>query len=471
MPNFKEYNQKQGQFIILMPDELLEEHHPARIVDKVVEGLNLDSMIAYYSDEGSETYHPRMMTKVLFYGYQQGIFTGRKLQAGLTVRADFIYLSGGQVPNFRTLNAFRARHLNILPELFTQVVMLCKKLGMIDFKYLAVDGQKIQANASFKKTVNKERFKKNYTRLKEGITKLLEKEIAEEFTEEIKDKRISRLEKQVEEYEEMRNILESFSKENESINFTDTEAKNMKHKDRRILPSYNHQSAVDGKYGVTVSVNTKDGEDKGDDLFKLVDDAFENTGEKHENVMADSRFGTYESLKKMENEREEEFYVPDGEFEKLKNGKTKRGDFDASNFQRDEEGVYRCPAGKKMRHKNRSDLGNGEYVNVYEGEECDECKVKNQCTKGKSRTIQVDSRDVYRKKMREKLQNEKGREIYMKRQGIIEPVHGNDQKNLGFKQHYLRGLKKASLEFLLIRIGSNLSKIIRFRAAEILALK
>jgi hypothetical protein len=342
---------------------------------------------------------------------------------------------------------------------------------MIDFKYLAVDGQKIQANASFKKTVNKERFVKNYKRLKEGITKLLEKEITEEFTEEIKDKRISRLSKQVKEYEEMKDILESFTKENESMNFTDLEAKNMKHKDRRILPSYNHQSAVDGKYGITLSVNTKDGEDSSDDLFKLADEAKENTGNQHENIMADARFGTFESLKKIENERDEEFYVSDNEFEKLKNGKTNRGDFDVSNFHRDDDGVYWCPAGKKMQFKQRADLGNGEYLTVYEGENCDECGLKNQCTKGKVRTIQIDSRDVYRKKMREKLQSEKGREIYMKRQGIIEPAHGNDQKNLGFKQHNLRGLKKAALEFLLIRIGSNLSKIIRFRPKELLALR
>jgi len=63
-------------------------------------------------------------------------------------RADYIFLSGDQVPDFRTLNAFRSRHIEQLPEIFAQIVYLCKKLGMIDFKYLAIDGQKIQADAS-----------------------------------------------------------------------------------------------------------------------------------------------------------------------------------------------------------------------------------------------------------------------------------------------------------------------------------
>jgi hypothetical protein len=68
--------------------------------------------------------------------------------------------------------------------------------------------------------------------------------------------------------------------------------------------------------------------------------------------------------------------------------------------------------------------------------------------------------------MRDRLQSEKGRENYRKRQGIVEPAHGNDQKNLGFKQHYLRGKKKASVEFLLIRLAQNIGKIARYKAAE-----
>ena len=83
--------------MFLNPEKLLEELHPARIIDKVAKESNPDKMIEYYSDEGSASYHPRMMTKVLFYGYQQGIFSGRKLKGSLKIRADFIFLSAGQV--------------------------------------------------------------------------------------------------------------------------------------------------------------------------------------------------------------------------------------------------------------------------------------------------------------------------------------------------------------------------------------
>jgi hypothetical protein len=71
--------------------------------------------------------------------------------------------------------------------------------------------------------------------------------------------------------------------------------------------------------------------------------------------------------------------------------------------------------------------------------------------------------------MREKLRSDHGREIYMKRQGIIEPVHGDDQQNKGWRQHHLRGKAKAALEFTLVRIATNLGKIARYRAMELMA--
>jgi glucose/arabinose dehydrogenase len=63
--------------------------------------------------------------------------------------------------------------------------------------------------------------------------------------------------------------------------------------------------------------------------------------------------------------------------------------------------------------------------------------------------------------MRKKLRTDRGRETYMKRQGIAEPLHGDDQKNRGWRQHHLRGLLRARGEFLLIRIATNLGKIVR----------
>jgi transposase len=470
MSNFKTYNQKQGMFCSLIPDELLESDHPARIVDAVVEKLNLEKIYSYYSEEGNEAFHPKMMIKVLFYGYQQGIFSGRKLESSLKVRADFIFLSGGQVPDFRTLNLFRIRHKDTLPEIFAQIVFLCKRLGMIDFKNLAVDGQKIAANASFKVNYNRKRLEKAYNKIKTGFSKLLEKEINEDFTEDLKTSRVSRLKEKMDDLEKMQRELEAIGDENASLNQTDKDAKIMTHKDRKIVPSYNHQSAVDEKYGVTTAVQTTQSVDKPEDLFSVVDQSVEITGENHENVLADCGFASYESLEKMETEKAENYHVPDRLFESAKKNSAADNKIGIEDFIKDEQGNYHCPNGKMMKVRHVKDFDDGHRVTTYECKECESCAIKDRCTKGKSRTITVDSREPYREIMRERLKSDKGRETYMKRQWLSENGHGNDQKNLGWKQHSLRGLDKASLEFLLIRIGSNLSKIIKYRAKEMLAL-
>jgi hypothetical protein len=81
----------------------------------------------------------------------------------------------------------------------------------------------------------------------------------------------------------------------------------------------------------------------------------------------------------------------------------------------------------------------GLTVSTNEGRECDSCPEREKCTKGKKRTVAVDSREPFREKMRAKLRSGRGRETYMKRQGIVEPVHGDDQQNKGWRQHHLRG--------------------------------
>lgn len=108
-------------------------------------------------------------------------------------------------------------------------------------------------------------------------------------------------------------------------------------------------------------------------------------------------------------------------------------------------------------------------MSIYEGQECDSCHERSKCTKGKKRTIAVDSREAFRERMRAKLRSDRGRETYMKRQGIVEPVHGDDQQNKGWRQHHLWGKAKAAAEFMLVRIATNLGKVVRYRAMRLMA--
>ena len=138
--NFRDYDQSQIYYVAVRFKEFLEADHPARVIDAVVERLNLSRIYESYSEEGNPPFHPKMMLKVLFYAYTKGVMSCRRIWDALEHRSDFIFLAAGQVPNFRTVNAFRLRHMEVLPELFAQIVLMCVELGMVDFEYLAIDG-------------------------------------------------------------------------------------------------------------------------------------------------------------------------------------------------------------------------------------------------------------------------------------------------------------------------------------------
>lgn len=109
-----------------------------------------------------------------------------------------------------------------------------------------------------------------------------------------------------------------------------------------------------------------------------------------------------------------------------------------------------CPAGHPMVLKAERQE-ESHTLRIYAGTACEGCPLRENCTTAKQRT-------------------DRGREIYMKRQGIVEAGHGDDQHNKGWRQHLLRGKAKAALEFMLVRIGSNLGKIATHKPRELLAL-
>jgi hypothetical protein len=242
---------------------------------------------------------------------------------------------------------------------------------------------------------------------------------------------------------------------------------------KRKLPSYNQQSAVDGKFAVTCAVATTQAGDKPGDLFALVDMAKENAGGTFDAVLADSGFSDYETLRAMEEEREETFHVPDKRQEVEDSGETARGAYDKSKFTATEDGtMMTCPKGMAMQIAHETHFDDGHTERTFVGTGCAGCPSRSACTKAKDgkRHVSYDSREPFRDVMRERLRSSEGREAYRRRQGIVESNHGHDQKNLGWRQHHLRGLPKATLEFQLLRLAGNIGKIARYKARELLAL-
>ena len=162
---------------------------------------------------------------------------------------------------------------------------------------------------------------------------------------------------------------------------------------------------------MTTVVRTSQTVDKPEGLEEIVDASNANTGDSHKTVSADSGFSSYEMLVNTD-DRAEAFYVPDKRFEESKKDPEGKKKYGAEDFHCDEQGNYTCPAGYPMRHVGTFDGADGARLDRYLGTACEGCQLKLKCTKAAVRSLQIDTREPYRRKMREKLHSDEGREVY-----------------------------------------------------------
>src|SRR6266436_5616125 len=133
--------------------------------------------------------HPRMMTKILLYGYCVGVFSSRKIQKRLVEDVAFRVLAAGNQPDFRTISDFRKLHLKALEEMFQQVLRLVLEVGALKLGRVALDGSKVKANASKHKAMSYGRMEETEKRLRKEVQEMLKQA---EAVDEEEDKRYGR---------------------------------------------------------------------------------------------------------------------------------------------------------------------------------------------------------------------------------------------------------------------------------------
>ena len=174
-PVFKEYNQ--GQVVLFPPslDEKLPSDSPARLVSQIVDNLDISSVVDTYKGGGSSAYHPRMMLKVVIFGYLNNIYSCRKIENALNDRLSFMWLSGNQTPDHNTINRFRSSRLkDAIHDIFTQVVKLLVDMGYLSLDVVYMDGTKIESRANRYTFVWRKSVEKYKANLEEKIRKILE---------------------------------------------------------------------------------------------------------------------------------------------------------------------------------------------------------------------------------------------------------------------------------------------------------
>ena len=185
---YKDYNQNESLLFPPTLGELVPKNHPVRIVNAVIDRLDISSVESTYKGGGTSSFHPRMLLKVIVYSYLCNVYSGRRLERLLQENVNYMWLSGMSRPDFRTINRFRSGRLadGRFDGLFRQVVLLLNAEGLVSLKVQYIDGTKIESVANRYTFVWKRSVEKNKEKLEakvDAVLKTAESVLSEENRE------------------------------------------------------------------------------------------------------------------------------------------------------------------------------------------------------------------------------------------------------------------------------------------------
>ena len=507
-PTFKSYDPDQLSLLPASLDELIAENHVVRVVRGVIDKIDIDVIIKKYKGGGASSFHPKLMLKILVYGYLSNIYSSRKIEQAVCSNIHFMWLAGMQRPDHNTINRFRNDKLKgVLKEVFAQVVTLMAEQGLMDIKTVYVDGTKLEANANKYTFVWGKSVKRHKQRIKSQLEELWKyaESIAKEelmdndpttypeldaeqvnktidsINEAIKDKRVDKKVKQKLNYAK-RNWPQNMTKyqkqeeilgDRNSYSKTDPDATFMRMKDDHMMngqlkAGYNWQISTSNQYILNYNIYHNP-----TDTLTLphhIDQYKKLYGSAPQVLVADSGYGSEQNYEYMESEQIEA-YVKYSYFHKEQKAKGKikpKEAFKPEHLHYDVKGDYFvCPMGQKMTKRYeinpKTKSGYHQKYSVYQAQNCKGCPLNGACHKGKDhRKIQINwNLKRYKDKAREKLLSNQGVAHRSQRPVDVEAVFGNIKQNKKFTRFMLRGKDNVLIEAGLIALAHNLAKMAR----------
>ncbi len=464
---FKPFTRNQDFLLPPSLRELIPQGDLVYLVTEVTELLNLQPLYNRYDSLGQNSYHPAMLISVLFYAYSQGVFSSRKIAERLQRDVHFMYLSGMQTPNFRTISDFRKNNIDLLKGYFVQIVRICQSAGMAALKSISIDGTKIQASASNKKTKNKDALTAQAEAIQAEIDRLLQLAEKTDESEEVASatdekavlaRQIGDLDKLRLKLQKAKNKLDCNTRQS-TINLTDPDCRSLKN----LGPGYNAQLAVDCDDQLIVAANVVAETNDVRQLTPMIEEVEANTESKSvpKKVLADCGYASLKAFKELEEKPNLDAYVPTRD--QVHHQTNAIPPFDKSRFNIDPKNLTcYCPLGHAMRIGKRDIHRSGEPFINFIGVQCPDCPSRSDCTKAKYRNIMMFINESVVQAMKQKMGSDAGRRAMQVRKQTVEPAFGTLKEHLGFRRFGLRGLQKVKGEFALLCSSFNLRKLHSF---------
>jgi transposase len=472
-----------------------------------VDGLDLSLIEQSYPSKGAPPYHPRLLLKVIIYGYLCNTYSSRKLEDCVKHDVRFMWLTGLERPDHNTINRFRSTRLkDTLKSVFQQVVELLVEAGLVSLKKVYVDGTKIEANANrytfvwgksvaryknkikeeleelwayteqvaaseleagtppiCKGEINQEKVKQTITQINEALQdKDLPKGMKKKLKKANKDF-VERMGK----YDVQEGILcgrNSYSKTDPDATFMRMKEDHMKN--GQLKPAYNLQISTEEQFITNYDLYPNPTDTR--TLQDHMDGFNELHGHYPEEAIADAGYGSEENYEYLESKGVEAYikYYTFHQEQKNKGKAPKKHPFISSYlYYNSEEDFIVCPMGQRMENygtkqvKNKS--GYLQTYSIYKAKNCQGCPLRGSCHKAKgNRVININHRlENYKQKARDRLTSEKGIAHRKQRPADVEAVFGNIKWNKGFKRFLLRGKKKVEIEIGLVSLAHNIAKM------------
>lgn len=497
----KSDNRKQNLLLPPSLDELVPEYHMVRVVDAVIDRLDISDILSTYRGGGNSAFNPKMMLKVLVFAYLSNVYSSRRIEELLRRDIYFMWLAGMKRPDFRTINYYRGKRLKEgFDAVFTQVVRLLHEEGFVSLKVQYIDGTKIESVANKYTFVWRGSVEKYDARLKAKTEALLrqieqshaienqENPAAEELTAEEVAERVGRIREKVdadnlskEERKALKQIetdavprmlrykeqLETMGSRN-SYSKTDPDATFMRMKEDAMLngqlkPGYNVQISTENQFITNFGIYQRPTDTL--TMISYLESFRTRYGMQSEEIVADSGYGSEENYGYMFRNGMTP-YVKYNMFHVEQRRLYRNNPFRVSNlFYNPQDDFYVCPMGQKMKfirqEKRYTESGYQQTVSVYRASRCEGCPLRGQCHKSKhDRQIEVNhTLDDYKARARELLTSEHGLKHRSNRPIEPEAVFGQIKECGRFRRLRLKRLTGAKIDFGLKALAHNLRKL------------
>jgi transposase len=503
MPRYKYFDYKQTVMLPLsLENQLLPGTFEFALQYLIESRVDLSKFEAKLKndDTGSPAYHPRILLKIILYGYSQGIVSSRKLEKACKEHVIFMALSCLAMPDHSTIAEFVSSMKEEIEPLFVNILLVCEEMDLLGHTEFALDGLKLPSNASKEYSGTHWDLGKKREKLRAKIAHLLGEQIqtdkADSKSETIGNKTMcDKTEETIKRLRAKAEKIEKFLAEHEprigksgkeiQSNITDNESAKMK-TSHGVIQGYNGQALVDEKHQVIVYAEVSSSGQDYNQLSSVIDGAKENVGalgfseDYFENtiISMDSNYHSKENLEKAE-EGGIDAYIPDVKFRQrdprfqtANRHKPEREEkYKVEDFRYDEErDCYICPSGKELRRYARVHKIGNIIFRRYGADEkdCANCFLREKCLRtpgAKSRHLAIavgKYEPSLSGKMIKKIDTPEGRKIYSRRMKIVEPVFANIRTHKRLDRFTLRGRIEVNIQWLLYCIVHNIGKIAVF---------